>query len=100
MKKKVVVFLTICFMFAFVQQYFKRNSELADFVNSTLANIESLAQDEIGSDGCWLQPETKRCTLQLGGGWFTSSVERCVLCGSLFLHSCTMWRTILICNPL
>lgn len=49
MKKKVVVFLTICFMFAFVQQYFKRNSELADFVNSTLANIESLAQDEIGS---------------------------------------------------
>ena len=57
MKKKVVVFLTICFMFAFVQQYFKRNSELADFVNSTLANIESLAQDEIGSDGCWLQPE-------------------------------------------
>ena len=52
MKKKVVVFLTICFMFAFVQQYFKRNSELADFVNSTLASIESLAQDEIGSDGC------------------------------------------------
>ena len=88
MTKKVVVFLTICFMFAFVQQYFKRNSELADFVNSTLANIESLAQDEIGSDGCWLQPETKRCTLQLGGGWFTSSVERvCVFCA--VPYSCT-----------
>ena len=101
MKKKVVVLFTICFMFAFLQQYFNRNSELADFINSTLASVESLAQDEIGPDDCWLQPETKRCTLQLGGGWFTSSVERvCVLCGSLFLHSCTMWRTVLVCNPL
>ena len=66
MKKKVVVLFTICFMFAFLQQYFNRNSELADFINSTLASVESLAQDEIGPDDCWLQPETKRCTLQLG----------------------------------
>ena len=36
----------------------------------------------------WLQPETKRCTLQLGGGWFTSSVERvCVFCA--VPYSCT-----------
>lgn len=88
MKKKVVVLFTICFMFAFLQQYFNRNSELADFINSTLASVESLAQDEIGPDDCWLQPETKRCTLQLGGGWFTSSVERvCVFCA--IPYSCT-----------
>ena len=84
-------------MFAFLQQYFNRNSELADFINSTLASVESLAQDEIGPDDCWLQPETKRCTLQLGGGWFTSSVERvCVFCAVpyciiillIFFYSC------------
>ena len=56
MKKKVVVLFTICFMFAFVQQYFKQSSELADFINSTLANVESLAQDETGPNS-WLQPD-------------------------------------------
>lgn len=80
MKKKMIVLLTICLMFAFVQQYFKQNSELANFINFTLANVESLAQDEAGSDS-WLQPETKNCTLQLGGGWFTGSVKRvCEFC--------------------
>ena len=60
MKKKVFVLLAICFMFAFMQQYFKQNSELADFINSTLANVESLAQDETGPDS-WLQPDDVRC---------------------------------------
>ena len=60
MKKKVVVLFTICFMFAFVQQYFKQSSELAEFINSTLANVESLAQDETGPNS-WLQPDDVRC---------------------------------------
>lgn len=59
----MIVLLTICLMFAFVQQYFKQNSELTNFINFTLANVESLAQDEAGSDS-WLQPEIKKCTLQ------------------------------------
>lgn len=63
MKKKVFVLLAICFMFAFMQQYFKQNSELADFINSTLANVESLAQDETGPDS-WLQPDDVRLIIK------------------------------------
>ena len=62
MKKKMIVLLTICLMFAFVQQYFKQNSELANFINFTLANVESLAQDETGPNS-WLQPENQRCSI-------------------------------------
>ncbi|MDE5701184.1 hypothetical protein [uncultured Bacteroides sp.] len=87
MKKKVIALFVVCFMFAFMQQYFKRSSELSCIIDSALTSIESLAQDEFEADS-WQQPETKRCMLQLGGGWFTSSVERiCVFCA--VPYSCT-----------
>lgn len=56
------------------------------FSDITLENIEALAADESIYD--YRQPKTERCKLDLGGGWFTSSVRRdCVF--SAVPSSCT-----------
>ncbi len=54
------------------------HSHLSDLA---LANMEALAQLEDGCDECHLdnygrEPRTERCKLDLGGGMFTTSVER------------------------
>ena len=87
MKKKVVVLFTICFMFAFVQQYFKQSSELVDFFFSTLVFVESHAQDETGPNS-WLQPDDVRCHYKTEDGWVHVTTETiCVFCA--VPYSCT-----------
>ncbi|WP_288839636.1 hypothetical protein, partial [uncultured Bacteroides sp.] len=62
--------------------------ELTLITDFDLLNIEALAQNESEGDNQWYQPETRRCKLELGGGWFESSVERvCVFC--VVPYSCT-----------
>ncbi len=56
----------------------KSNVDLSDLA---LVNVEALAQLENGCDECHQdnygrEPRTERCKLELGGGWFTTSVQR------------------------
>ena len=53
-------------------------------ISLSLVNINALAQLENGYDECHLdnygcEPRTESCILQLGGGWFTGSVQRVVI---------------------
>ena len=61
-----------------VNKSMKSETEFSDLV---LSNVEALAYLEDGCDGCHSgnygrEPRTLRCKLDLGGGMFTSSVER------------------------
>lgn len=86
MKKKVVVLLTICFVLAFVQHFSKQNLELKNFINSTLANVESLAQDETGPNS-WLQPDNQICSIHEWGVIRPGEMTVCVFCA--VPYSCT-----------
>lgn len=89
MKTKIITLISICVIavsLCFISDNGKQ--QLAKLTDLTLAKIESLANGESGGDHSWLQPKTERCRLELGGGMFTSSVERiCVLC--VVPYSCT-----------
>lgn len=95
MKKKILLFVIVSIIAAINVEISIRATESNKSIMLTLA---SLATDwwsdewggvhygegsEIDDDKSWTQPETIRCKLDLGGGWFTSSVERiCVFCAT------------------
>jgi hypothetical protein len=55
-----------------------------------LANVEALAQKEDAKPYESVTEETQACLLNLGGGWFTNSVEIvCVVRGDGVYSSCT-----------
>lgn len=56
-------------------------------VNLTMEQVETLSTGEL-DNGHWLEPKTVSCKLELGGGWFTASVER-VCEFSTVLSNCT-----------
>lgn len=62
------------------------------FITGLIFTIKNnfILKNELRETGehSWLQPVTKRCKLDLGGDWFTSSVERvCEFC--TVPYSCT-----------
>lgn len=86
MKKKICISSFILLMAACSCYITIANNKSAQITSVMLENVEVLAQNE-GSDW-WTQPETRRCKLELGGGWFESSVERiCTFCATP--NSCT-----------
>lgn len=91
MKTRMITLVSICVVavsLCFISDNGKQ--QLAKLTDLTLAKIESMANTESGGGGnnSWFQPETARCKLELGGGMFTSSVERiCVFCA--VPYSCT-----------
>ncbi|WP_455592887.1 hypothetical protein [Bacteroides sp.] len=90
MKKKIITLVSICIVaVCLCITSVNRKQELSKFAKLTLLTIESLANNESGGGSAsWVQPKTERCKLELGGGMFTSSVERvCVFCA--VPYSCT-----------
>ncbi|MDE5711237.1 NVEALA domain-containing protein [Bacteroides sp.] len=88
MKKKITILVVINFIVAISSISLNSKSKLPQITDLNLSDIEALAQSESGGDNWWVQPETRRCKLELGGGWFESSVERvCVFCATP--NSCT-----------
>ncbi|HBG41550.1 MAG TPA: hypothetical protein DDW85_09075 [Porphyromonadaceae bacterium] len=82
MKKKIIsgVFALALLITAGygVNKSMKSHANLSDLI---LANVEALAQLENGCDECHLgnygrEARTVPCKLDLGGGWFTGSVQR------------------------
>ena len=77
MKRKVIggmAVLIIATVVIFNMNIGSKSSNLSDI---SLANVEALAQDEDSLNKPKGQTcETKSCKLDLGGGWFTASVER------------------------
>ena len=88
MKRKVIILAITSLVIIISNLFFKSNSKSILITDFDLLNIEALAQNEREDDNQWYQPETRRCKLELGGGWFESSVERvCVFCA--VPYSCT-----------
>lgn len=92
MKTKIVLFIIVAVIAAINIGISLKVTGSKKSVMLTLASLASeWWSDEWGGihwgdddePESWTQPQTVRCQLDLGGGWFTSSVERiCVFCAT------------------
>lgn len=71
--------LTVVFVISSLLTYLNAKVQNEDMQLTTIEYVEVLSRSEMGN-GHWMDKRKVRCKLNLGDGWFTSSVQQyCVL---------------------
>lgn len=76
MKKTLLMIVLVIFSLV---SYLNAKDQKKDMEFTTIESVEILSRSEMGN-GHWMDKKKVRCKLNLGGGWFTSSVQQyCIL---------------------